>query len=132
MLPKKADERRHYQVLEVNQPQTYRLAPSTRYNGSLSAKITATMVNHPSQTTTPASFTSRIPSLESGARLTRPEFERRYSAMPDVKKAELIAGIVYVASPQIMLRSFICYEQVCQRVDRISTAIHSVIETKTI
>jgi Uma2 family endonuclease len=41
----------------------------------------------------------RIPPLESGDRLSRQEFERRYSAMPNIKKAELIEGIVYVASP---------------------------------
>ncbi|MBW4614760.1 MAG: Uma2 family endonuclease [Desmonostoc vinosum HA7617-LM4] len=40
-----------------------------------------------------------IPQLESGDRLTRCEFERRYTAMPHLKKAELIEGIVYVASP---------------------------------
>jgi hypothetical protein len=57
------------------------------------------MFNHSSEATTPASLTSQIPPLESGDRLTLPEFERRYSAMPDVKKAELIEGIVYVASP---------------------------------
>lgn len=39
------------------------------------------------------------PALESGDRLTRREFERRYKAMPDVQKAELIEGVVYVASP---------------------------------
>ena len=38
-------------------------------------------------------------SLESGDRLTREEFHRRYSARPDVKKAELVEGVVYVASP---------------------------------
>lgn len=37
--------------------------------------------------------------LENGDRLTRAEFERRYAAMPEVKKAELIEGKVYVASP---------------------------------
>lgn len=37
--------------------------------------------------------------LESGDRLTRAEFERRYTARPDIKKAELIEGVVYVASP---------------------------------
>ncbi len=42
---------------------------------------------------------SRIAPLESGDRLTRHEFERRYQAMPHVKKAELIEGVVYVASP---------------------------------
>lgn len=41
----------------------------------------------------------RIPPLESGDRLTRHEFERRYTAMPHTKKAELIEGVVYVASP---------------------------------
>jgi Uma2 family endonuclease len=40
-----------------------------------------------------------IPPLESGDRLSRQEFERRYTAMPQIKKAELIEGIVYVASP---------------------------------
>jgi Uma2 family endonuclease len=40
-----------------------------------------------------------IPSLTSGDRLTRREFERRYQAMPENVKAELIEGVVYVASP---------------------------------
>lgn len=40
-----------------------------------------------------------LPPLESGDRLTRPEFERRYAAAPHIKKAELIEGVVYVASP---------------------------------
>ncbi len=39
------------------------------------------------------------PPLESGDRLTRHEFERRYDAMPHIKKAELIEGVVYMASP---------------------------------
>ncbi|MBE9101839.1 Uma2 family endonuclease [Vacuolonema iberomarrocanum] len=39
------------------------------------------------------------PPLQSGDRLTRPEFERRYAAAPHIKKAELIEGMVYVASP---------------------------------
>ncbi|MFN0053203.1 MAG: Uma2 family endonuclease [Planctomycetales bacterium] len=37
-----------------------------------------------------------IPVLESGDRLTRQEFHRRYEAMPHVKKAELIEGVVYM------------------------------------
>ena len=37
--------------------------------------------------------------LENGARLTAPEFMRRYEAMPHVKKAELIEGQVYMPSP---------------------------------
>jgi Uma2 family endonuclease len=40
-----------------------------------------------------------IPPLENGDKLTRWEFERRYQAMPHLKKAELIEGIVYMASP---------------------------------
>ena len=40
-----------------------------------------------------------VPPLESGDRLGRYEFERRYQALPHVKKAELIEGVVYVASP---------------------------------
>jgi Uma2 family endonuclease len=37
--------------------------------------------------------------LEPGDRLTREEFERRYEAMPHLKKAELIEGVVYMPSP---------------------------------
>jgi Uma2 family endonuclease len=40
-----------------------------------------------------------IPPLENGDRLSRFEFERRYEAMPHLKKAELIEGTVYMASP---------------------------------
>ncbi|MBE9236255.1 Uma2 family endonuclease [Anabaena aphanizomenioides LEGE 00250] len=45
-----------------------------------------------------------IPPLENGDRLTRSEFERRYHTMPDVKKVDLIEGIVYMASP-VRIRS---------------------------
>ena len=41
----------------------------------------------------------RPPALENGDRLSRAEFERRYKAMPQVKKAELIEGEVYMGSP---------------------------------
>lgn len=40
-----------------------------------------------------------IPRLESGDRLTAREFRRRYEAHPEIRKAELVAGVVYVASP---------------------------------
>ncbi len=40
-----------------------------------------------------------VPALESGDRLTRAEFERRYEATPEKFKAELIEGVVYAASP---------------------------------
>ena len=39
------------------------------------------------------------PVLETGDRLSRDEFERRYERMPHVKKAELIEGTVFMPSP---------------------------------
>jgi len=48
---------------------------------------------------TPSYPVPSSPPLQSGDRLTRPEFERRYAADPHIQKAELIEGIVYVASP---------------------------------
>ena len=44
------------------------------------------------------SYRNQTPPLESGDRLTRYEFERRYNAATHIKKAELIEGVVYVAS----------------------------------
>lgn len=38
-------------------------------------------------------------SLENGDCMSREEFHRRYLARPDIKKAELISGVVYVLSP---------------------------------
>lgn len=40
-----------------------------------------------------------LPLLQPGDVLSRVEFERRYAAMPHLKKAELIDGIVYMAPP---------------------------------
>ncbi len=40
-----------------------------------------------------------IPPLREGDRLSREEFERRYDAMPELKKAELINGVVLMPSP---------------------------------
>lgn len=40
-----------------------------------------------------------VVSLESGDRLSRAEFHRRSCLRPDMKKAELIGGVVYVSSP---------------------------------
>ena len=42
-----------------------------------------------------------IPRLQTGDRLSAEEYERRYDAMPDLKKAELINGVVYMGSPVI-------------------------------
>src|SRR4051794_24536169 len=49
--------------------------------------------------TTPSCTPEQIPPLRHGDRLTRDEFERRYDAMPDLRKAELIEGVVYMPSP---------------------------------
>jgi Uma2 family endonuclease len=37
-----------------------------------------------------------VPPLENGDRLNRYQFERRYNAMPHLRKAELIEGVVYM------------------------------------
>lgn len=42
---------------------------------------------------------TNTPPLRNGDHLTRDEFERRYDAMPEVKKAELIEGVVHMPSP---------------------------------
>jgi hypothetical protein len=42
-----------------------------------------------------------VPPLETGDRLTRAEFLRRYRATPEGFKAELIEGVVYAARRQI-------------------------------
>ena len=47
----------------------------------------------------PAASREAIPPLVDGERLTRDEFERRYDAMPGLKKAELIEGVVHMPSP---------------------------------
>jgi len=56
------------------------------------------MVKTPSQPWT-------IPPLENGDKLTRYEFERRYSATPNLKKAELTEGIVYIMPAALRFRS---------------------------
>lgn len=58
---------------------------------------TATPIDAPEVTSEPTA--PPIPPLHNGDRLTRPEFERRYDAMPYLKKAELIDGTVSIPSP---------------------------------
>ncbi len=41
-------------------------------------------------------LSTEVPPLRDGDRLTRTEFERRWDAMPEVKKAELVDGVVYM------------------------------------
>jgi Uma2 family endonuclease len=57
-----------------------------------------------SDRTPPSGSDREIPPLEPGDRLTRAEFERRYKAMPGLKKAELIEGVVYMPSPVSLTR----------------------------
>jgi len=40
-----------------------------------------------------------LPPLENGYHLTREEYHRRYRERPDIKRAEPVGGVVYVASP---------------------------------
>src|SRR6266404_265406 len=49
--------------------------------------------------TAPRPAKGRLEPLENGEQLTAPEFLRRYKAMPELKKAELIEGTVYMPSP---------------------------------
>ena len=42
-----------------------------------------------------------VPPLRDGDRLSRAEFARRYDAMPGLKKAELIRGVVYMPPPPV-------------------------------
>ena len=72
---------------------------------SLNFPINKQTTNNQQQTTnnqqpiTNNKFTQQLPPLENGDRLTILQFERRYQTMPEVKKAELIEGVVYMASP---------------------------------
>ena len=49
--------------------------------------------------------TGPIPVLKNGDRLTRCEFERRYAACPDLEKAQLVEGVVYMPSPVSLAHS---------------------------
>jgi Uma2 family endonuclease len=62
------------------------------YNGAMTAQRTRTP-------TLPERLSEGLYPLENGDHLTRDEFERRYNAMPDLKKAELLGGVVYMPSP---------------------------------
>jgi Uma2 family endonuclease len=64
-----------------------------------SASLRFSMTALPPQSYSRSLLRLQVPPLENGDRLTRHEFERRYSYMPHVKKVELIEGIVYMASP---------------------------------
>lgn len=46
-----------------------------------------------------------VPTLENGDRLSGSEFERRYEAMPNLRKAELIEGVVHLPPAALRFRS---------------------------
>ncbi len=54
--------------------------------------------------TTPKEVISVLP-LENGDRLSRYEFERRYQAMPNLRKAELLEGVVYIMASPLRIKS---------------------------
>ena len=56
-------------------------------------------MNTPSTHPRTEAANGQVPPLENGDRLTRAEFERRYEAMPHLKKAELVEGVVHMPSP---------------------------------
>lgn len=56
----------------------------------------------------------RVPELRAGDRLTRDEFERRYGAMPNLKKAELLEGVVYMPSPVRCLQHGLPHAQLAE------------------
>ena len=57
------------------------------------------MMETTKQATNPPSPTKLPPPLRTGDHLSADEFLRRYDAMPFLKKAELIEGVVYIPSP---------------------------------
>ena len=59
------------------------------------------LLDIPSLTARPRS--TEIPPLENGDQLSATEFLRRFEAMPDLKKAELIQGEVYVMSSPVRI-----------------------------
>src|SRR5437660_6009451 len=59
----------------------------------------ATMLTRPAAKQRQHKSLIPVPPLESGHQLSAAEFLRRYEAMADLKKAELIEGIVYMPSP---------------------------------
>jgi Uma2 family endonuclease len=59
----------------------------------------ASRLSDPCGLPNPAVAFPAMPPLENGDELTRDEFERRYDAMPDLKGAELVEGVVYMPSP---------------------------------
>ena len=66
----------------------------------MSAQSVVETVSRPTQAAYPESRPSLAPPpLHAGDRLSRAEFERRHQAYPEIKKAELVEGVVYMPTP---------------------------------
>lgn len=61
--------------------------------------MSTTVADSGAHPVTQAAVPPAVLPLENGDRSTRDEFERRYAALPHVKKAELIEGVVHMPSP---------------------------------
>jgi Uma2 family endonuclease len=72
-------------------------------------------------------FENGIRPLEAGDRLSRPEFELRYDAMPHGMKAELLEGVVYTPSPVRLLRHGQPHAQLIVWLGNYTTATPGVI-----
>ena len=72
-----------------------------RHAGALEVEampVTSTRTE-PAPPAPPADGNGAVPPLGAGDRLTARGIQRRYEAMPHLKKAELIEGVVYMPSP---------------------------------
>ena len=69
--------------------------------------------------------------LESGDHLSRAEFEWRYQAMPQLKRAELIEGVVYVASPVRIRQHSEPHADIITRLGRLFGLIPNCFHYKT-
>jgi Uma2 family endonuclease len=61
--------------------------------------LTAEKPSKPRRPATLPGWPADVPLLDTGYRLSQPEFHRRYELMPEVKRAELIEGVVFMGSP---------------------------------
>jgi len=67
----------------------------------LRSRIPMSSIHSPTTSTTSGTSLSpaKLPPLESGDHLSRDEFERRFDATSDLKRAELLEGVVFVPPP---------------------------------
>ncbi len=74
-----------------------------------------------------ASSTQAFASLESGDHLTREEFHRRYLTRPDIKKAELVEGVVYVGG---RVRKYVVWRVLDRAIDwfRLQDGAYVLVE----